>query len=183
MHQMVGKGADRSSVLQLLGDNPKDDKNWPFVVDGTKECPFDGGYVSCWSMLPWLDVVHRNYSTNLHVLSLIVGILSIRWLMRWREKGADRSYVQLLSSTSKDEKKSPPEVNGMKDCLFNGGLVSGCNWSLFPWLPLVNLDDRKKLIYLSLVGIIFIRLRKKRLIVVVFSSSAMTPKMAKSGRV
>ena len=41
--------------------------------------------------------------------------------------GADRSYVQLLSSASKDEKKSPPEVNGMKDGLFNGGLVSGCN--------------------------------------------------------
>ena len=41
--------------------------------------------------------------------------------------GADQSYVQLLSSASKDEKKSPPEVNGMKDGLFNGGLVSGCN--------------------------------------------------------
>ena len=41
--------------------------------------------------------------------------------------GADQSYVQLLSSTSKDEKKSLPEVNGMKDGLFNGGLVSGCN--------------------------------------------------------
>jgi hypothetical protein len=47
MHQTAGKGADKSSVLQLLGDNPKDDENWPFVVDGTKECPFDGGYVSC----------------------------------------------------------------------------------------------------------------------------------------
>jgi hypothetical protein len=42
-------------------------------------------------------------------------------------KGADRSYVQLLSSASKDEKKSPSEVNGMKDGLFNGGLVSRCN--------------------------------------------------------
>jgi hypothetical protein len=41
--------------------------------------------------------------------------------------GADHSYVQLLSSTSKDEKNSPPEVNGMKDGLFNGSLVSGCN--------------------------------------------------------
>ncbi len=41
--------------------------------------------------------------------------------------GADHSYVQLLSSASKDEKKSPPEVNGMKDGLFNGGLVCGCN--------------------------------------------------------
>ena len=41
--------------------------------------------------------------------------------------GADQSYVQLLSSASKDEKKSPSEVNGMKDGLFNGGLVSGCN--------------------------------------------------------
>ena len=47
MHQTAGKGANKSSVLQLLGDNPKDDKNWSFVVDGTKECPFDGGYVSC----------------------------------------------------------------------------------------------------------------------------------------
>ena len=44
---MVGKGADSSSVLQLLGNNPKDDENLPFMVDGTKECPFDGGYVSC----------------------------------------------------------------------------------------------------------------------------------------
>ena len=39
--------------------------------------------------------------------------------------GADCLYVQLLST--KDEKKSLPEVNGMKDGLFNGGLVSGCN--------------------------------------------------------
>ncbi len=44
---MVGKGADSSSVLQLLSDNPKDDENWLFVVDGTKEYLFDGGYVSC----------------------------------------------------------------------------------------------------------------------------------------
>ncbi len=42
-------------------------------------------------------------------------------------KGADRSYVQLLRSASKDEKKSPPEVNEMNDGLFNDGLVSGCN--------------------------------------------------------
>ncbi len=42
-------------------------------------------------------------------------------------KGADRSYVQLVSSASKNEKKSPPEVNGMKKGLFNDGLVSGCN--------------------------------------------------------
>jgi hypothetical protein len=41
--------------------------------------------------------------------------------------GADRSYVQLLSIASKDEKESPPEVNGMNDGLFNDGLVSGCN--------------------------------------------------------
>jgi hypothetical protein len=44
---MARKGADKSSVLQLLSDNPKDDENWPFVVDGTKKCPLDGGYVSC----------------------------------------------------------------------------------------------------------------------------------------
>ncbi len=42
-------------------------------------------------------------------------------------KGADRSYVNLLSSASKDEKNSPLKINGMKDGLFNGGLVSGCN--------------------------------------------------------
>ncbi len=47
MHQMVGKGADSSSVPQLLGHIPKDDENWPFVVDGARECLFDGGYVSC----------------------------------------------------------------------------------------------------------------------------------------
>jgi hypothetical protein len=41
--------------------------------------------------------------------------------------GADRSYVQLLSSISKEEKNSPLKINGMKDGLFNGGLVSGCN--------------------------------------------------------
>jgi hypothetical protein len=40
---------------------------------------------------------------------------------------ADHSYVQLLSSASKDEKKSLSEVNGMKDGLFNCGLISGCN--------------------------------------------------------
>ncbi len=44
---MVGKEADSSSVPQLLGHNPKDDENWPLVVDGAKECLFDGGYVSC----------------------------------------------------------------------------------------------------------------------------------------
>jgi hypothetical protein len=42
-------------------------------------------------------------------------------------KGADCLYVQLLSSASKDAKKSPSEVNGMKDGVINGGLVSGCN--------------------------------------------------------
>jgi hypothetical protein len=44
---MAEKGANSSSVLQLLGNNPKDDENWPFGVDGTKEGIFDGGYVSC----------------------------------------------------------------------------------------------------------------------------------------
>jgi hypothetical protein len=42
-------------------------------------------------------------------------------------KGADHSYVQLLCSISMEEKNSPLKIYGMKDGLFNGGLVSGCN--------------------------------------------------------
>ena len=30
-----------------LGVDSKDDKNWPFAEDGTKEGLFDSGFVSC----------------------------------------------------------------------------------------------------------------------------------------
>ena len=46
-HQMAGQGVDSPSVLQLLSDDPQDDKNLSFEVGGTKEGLFDGGYVSC----------------------------------------------------------------------------------------------------------------------------------------
>jgi hypothetical protein len=38
---------DSPSVLQLLSDDPQDDKNWPFEVGGIKEDLLDCGYVSC----------------------------------------------------------------------------------------------------------------------------------------
>jgi hypothetical protein len=97
------------------------------------------------------------------------------------EMAGDCSYVQLLSNASKDEKKSPPEVNGMKDGLFNDGLVSGCNWSLFPWLPLVYLDDRTKFELPSLLLVSSIRWQKHGLIVLLFSSSAIIPMMMITG--
>jgi hypothetical protein len=47
IHQMAGQGVDSPSVLQLLRDDPQDDKNLSFEVGGTKEVLLDGGYVSC----------------------------------------------------------------------------------------------------------------------------------------
>ena len=46
-HQMAGQGVDSPSVLQLLSDDPQDDKNLSFEVGGTKEGLVDGGYVIC----------------------------------------------------------------------------------------------------------------------------------------
>jgi hypothetical protein len=44
---MAGQGVDSPSVLQLLSDDPQDDKNLSFEVGGTKEGLVDGGYVIC----------------------------------------------------------------------------------------------------------------------------------------
>ncbi len=47
IYQMAGQKVDSPSVLQLLSDDPQDDKNLSFEVGGIKEGLFDGGYVSC----------------------------------------------------------------------------------------------------------------------------------------
>ncbi len=47
INQMAGIGVDSLSTLQVLGDYPKDGKNWLLEVDKTKEGIYDEGCVSC----------------------------------------------------------------------------------------------------------------------------------------